>query len=732
MLAAGGYAAAAAAGLGPGTAAAVGATTEVVGTAASIAAAREYGPSVMNAAHNAFGGNHVGVTHLSDAAEMNVAHHPGRHTMPNDTDYSVSAFGDGIAQNQEHAARIAAHKRKDAEEGGVQQFSEDHFTKRYKRSEEEVHGDPDQEPEDPMIQAMVVGPQLNTYLNSQGSDRNSCWVEAESVVLSTNQGKVAIRLPLSMGGLRYNQPFATFAGMYYAFRPRVFEFSFSPIKYDATYQTGAAPKVANETVLDVVNGAIQGTQQVPTTQTQQLNDNDWITQDYAGAIPRVGPVAVAIVPRVALDTELETAMSDANMSVADVRDTTYSKVWDCVAGELPTMRCKYTVPITDADDAEFVDPFPLSKYRTELGASATDEQAQAHDKTWKLYGKLYACCDKIQKNTECYLVKTRVLVEFRGLRDTYVDPPTPVADIGGVIRQGDRRLVEDHRNPSNSAKEGYANNTNVVTSNTSTDMTQVNTNASQISTHNQRITALETLATNLKTHAGTASYDMHIADSAHTLHGRIMTNTDTLGTGVDLLYPSTTSGGITIQPNVPTVSEQVVTNANNIASNYQAILANEQQFSLPNSILNTSLSQKASDIATLQGGVSALNTGPTWTSATISSPYSGYIKFLKEGNGRVTCRARLVVGTWDVQDKRVKTICTIPSGYRPANYWNFVAALDKERQNVNAAGDLITGGWNYSVHTNGNLQLVEETGPWSHATGAFHFAVYIEQSWWTH
>ena len=681
MFAIGGAAAATAAGATPGIAAAAGGAAEVLGTAGSIAAAREYGPSVMNAAHNAFGGNNVGVHHLSDAAEMNVAHQPGRHTMPNDVDYTQSP---GVPQNQEHAARIAAHKRKDRWDPTAEDANWTWAAKKQKAEDEEL--DPEDEPGDPMVQAMIVGPTLNPYLNSQGCDRNHCWVEAESVVMSLGTGKVAVRLPLSLGGLRYNQPFATYAGMYYAFRPRVFEFRFSPIKYDANYQVGGAPKTGNETVLEVVNGAISGTQQVPATQTQSLNDADWVAQDNGAALPRVGPVAVAIVPRVALDADLEDAMSDANMSVADIRETTYSKSWDCVGGELPTFMVKYTVPMMDEDDSEFVDPFPLASYKTELGDNATQAEIDAHDRRWKLYGKLYACCDQIQKNVECYYVKTRVLVEFRGLRDTYLDPATPGPDIGGVIRQGDRRLVEDHRAPSNGQVEGYANNSNVVTTTTTTDMTQVTTNASNISTnsstittHNQRITALEALAQNLKTHAGTVSYDMHIADANHTLHGRIASNDNNIATlqaavntnqtdisavtsaeqatsqnltnlqtdvttldnkvgpGVDALYPTVNN----IVLPVPSVSQQVVLNAqllsstaatvnghastisghtSTIGGHTTAISSLQDELAQPGSSLNATLSSLNSSIATLQGQVSALNT-PTWLTVAPTLPF---------------------------------------------------------------------------------------------------------------
>lgn len=579
------------------TSTAVGVGTEIAAIGATGYAIGQYGPGVMNAAHHgtetAPSLHSTGIHHMSDAAEMSVQHQHGKQVLPDDMDYSQRPISAG---NHEHQSRVDSHKREfnpgydptpvvvRAERPPKSSPGTDR--KRARRRRDRPPGEPD----DPMIQAMMVGPQINDYLNSQGSDRNCLWVESESVVVSLPSGKVAVRLPMSIGGLRYNQPFATYIGMYYTYRARVFEYTFSPIKYDATYQVGSSKTQSDPTITEIAAGAVAETA-VLQEHTQALDDGEWLEEDFTAGIPRVGPVTVAIVPEASWRASDKTKMSDANMTTARVLDTSYARQYDCVGGELPSFKVKYTVPVTDDDYSNFIDPFPLAKYRTELAHQGihSAESVAAHDKVWKRYGMMFACCDKIQRNVECYYVKTRALVEFRGLRDIYLDPPIPNVDSGGIRRNGDRRLVEDHYNPSNNQLEGYANNSNVISNNTTTNMQQVATNASNITTHNQRITALETLATNLKTHAGTVSYNMHLADAAHTLHGRIMTNEDTLGTGVGALYPPTTSGGVTIQPNVPTVSAQVVSNKQLIESNYQQFLNVEYNFSQPTSALNVAM-----------------------------------------------------------------------------------------------------------------------------------------------
>jgi hypothetical protein len=248
--------------------------------------------------------------------------------------------------------------------------------------------------------------------------------------------------------------------------------------------------------------------------------------------------------------------------------------------------------------------------------------------------------------------------------------------------------VEDHYNPSNNQLEGYANNSNVVSNNTTTNMAQVATNASTISTHQQRISALETLATNLKTHAGTVSYQMHLSNTAHTLHGRIMTNEDTLGTGVASLYPPTTSGGITIQPNVPTVSQQVISNKQLIDSNYNAFLNVEYNFSHPTSALNVAMIRVNNMVPSAweyltAHGVYAANIlshssfGLSHSFAPASMRYQIYDPTPTPNLS--TCLKRIYLrgavrtaNSGNVADQT--TLCTLDAGFRPGRTIHFVTA----------------------------------------------------------
>jgi hypothetical protein len=58
----------------------------------------------------------------------------------------------------------------------------------------------------------------------------------------------------------------------------------------------------------------------------------------------------------------------------------------------------------------------------------------------------------------------------------------------------------------------------------------ISSNSTNISVNTQRVAALELLAGQLKSHAGTLSFDQHINDPTHTLHGRIMTTETDLQT----------------------------------------------------------------------------------------------------------------------------------------------------------------------------------------------------------
>jgi hypothetical protein len=218
----------------------------------------------------------------------------------------------------------------------------------------------------------------------------------------------------------------------------------------------------------------------------------------------VGPVAVAIVPRSAGAVSLNPNLGQEGLTVAKLMKTGYARLTPPVGGELPAMRCKYTLPVTDDDYNQFVDPFPVAKYRKE---NPNSEEEQLHDETWRQYGMLLACSDKIFPNIECYVIKTRILVEFRGVRDVYID-----AQYVSDTDQEPRRLSEDFRNPSTALREGYNNNDVILTnSDGTTDMTAVTNLSASVATHNVRISALEKLSAQLKVHQGVAAVTTHIA-----------------------------------------------------------------------------------------------------------------------------------------------------------------------------------------------------------------------------
>ena len=264
------------------------------------------------------------------------------------------------------------------------------------------------------------------------------------------------------------------------------------------------------------------------------------TDVIAAGVPRTSPVAVAVIPASAVspNADVHSKLGRDTCTYVAVMATSYAQSADCINGELPSMACKYTVALDSYH--EFVDPFPLSKYRTEYSKADYDAglvsaaNIAAHDSVWRNYGHLVVCADQIQRNTECYVLKTRILVELQGTRDTYLDPPTPIPNSFGVVHAGNRRLEEWPANPSHetSAIEGQINNGDIVQNSPGdSSMNQlISSNSTNISVNTQRVAALELLAGQLKTHAGTLSFDQHISDPTHTLHGRIMTNETELET----------------------------------------------------------------------------------------------------------------------------------------------------------------------------------------------------------
>ena len=327
--------------------------------------------------------------------------------LPNNVDYSQSP---GFPLNQEHAQRIENHKRKEREEAKK--------GPRAKRGRLFDSGDEDEadgggdEPQDPMIQAMMIGPNLNSYLTSHGCERNWAWVECETIVSSSNdRSHLFHQLPLSLGSVRYNHPFNIYTGMYYGFRPRLFEFRMCPIQQSATYVVGASDTTHNETVLEVEGGVITGTHSDLVTTTQELNESEFLLDSVRGGVPQAGPIAVAIVPESAIRAS---STLDSDSCLQDVIQTGYSRVTDPINGNFPAMHCKYTVPVgTDEDMSQFIDPFPSEKYRRECNASSTPEEIAARDVTWRQYGRLYMCADTCQRGVDVYMIKTRILVEFR-------------------------------------------------------------------------------------------------------------------------------------------------------------------------------------------------------------------------------------------------------------------------------------------------------------------------------
>jgi hypothetical protein len=305
----------------------------------------------------------------------------------------------------------------------------------------------------------------------------------------------------------------------------------------------AQTEVTSETEKAGSNGAEIDT----STSLHVLNDDEWLAQSQAAGIPRTSPVAVAVIPTSAVspNADVHTKLGRDTCTYSAVMQTTYAQSADCLNGELPSMMCKYTVPINS--DSNLIDPFPLSKYRTEYtradfdAGNVSEVTKQTHDAVWKSYGNMVVCADQIQRNTECYVLKTRILIEFRGTRDIYLDPPTPIANAAGVTHSGNRRLDEWSASPSidTSAMEGQLNNSNIVENAPGdSSMNQlISSNTGLISVNTQRVAALELLAGKLKTHAGTLSFDQHVLDPTHTLHGRIMTNETDVQTIQDLLSP---------------------------------------------------------------------------------------------------------------------------------------------------------------------------------------------------
>ena len=455
---------------------------------------------------------HIG--HVSDAPELGhkVVGPDHQHVLPNNVDYSQSPE---FPLNQEHAQRIENHKRKERE---------DKKTPVAKRgrlfgSDNGDDGGGD-EPEDPLIQAMMIGPNLNSYLNSHGCERNWAWVECETIVRSSAlKGQLFHKLPLSLGSVRYNHPFNIYAGMYYGFRARLFEFRFCPIQRETTYVVGASQTVHNETVLEVAEGAITGTQTQPVTTSQELDELAFELDVENGGVPQAGPVAVAIIPggiNLKVDGPLGPLYHE-DRCVQDLIRTGYCKVTDPINGKFPAMHCKYTVPVDQDDDiSQFIDPFPREKYREEVipGTTNIAEKEARHDATWRQYGCLYMCADTCQRDVDVYMVKTRILVEFRGVRDVYLDP-----EYASSTDREPRRLVTDFRSPSTAAIEG-SQTLSVVESNPSsdptTDMSAVVTNATNITLHDQRIQALELLGGKLKSHQGETAFTTHNAGSGLT------------------------------------------------------------------------------------------------------------------------------------------------------------------------------------------------------------------------
>ena len=444
---------------------------------------------------------HIG--HVSDAPELGhkVVDSDHQHVLPNNVDYSQAP---DFPLNQEHAQRIENHKRKERE---------DKKTPGAKRGRLVGSDDGDDgggdEPEDPLIQAMMIGPNLNSYLNSHGCERNFCWMECETVVSSAkDRSHLFHQLPLSLGSVRYNHPFNIYASMYYGYRPRLFEFRMCPIQQNTTYLVGASDTTHNETVLEVEGGVITGTHSDLVTTTQELNEDAFVLDSVQGGVPQAGPIAVAIVPQ---SVVLATRGLSSDSVVQDVVKTGYSRVTDPINGNFPAMHCKFTVPVgSDEDTSQFIDPFPSEKYRRECNPyTSTPEEMAAHDVTWPEYGRLYMCADVCQRDVDLYVVKTRILVEFRGVRDVYLDP-----EYASSTDREPRRLVTDFRSPSTADIEGSQKlsvlETNPI-ADTSTDMTAVVTNATNITLHDQRIQALETLSANLKSHQGETAFTTHNA-----------------------------------------------------------------------------------------------------------------------------------------------------------------------------------------------------------------------------
>ena len=554
----------------------------------------------------------INVHQLSNAPEMGHTMSVHHHTLPSGVDYSDSP---GVPLNQEHAQRIENAKEHAGHSGfGVKQELQ------YAIKEEEQDPDGgDAEPADPMVQAMAIGPNLNHFLNEQSAERNHCWIEAETIVMSNDDGKVYQQLPLSIGGLRYNQPFTTIMTMYNGYRVRLFEFRFSPIVYKTNYVVGGV-KTTGKIPVAKVTGAEGVTQtQVDEESGVELSfDTDTATQIAtdapAGNLPRCGPVAVAIIPKEAMGTH---EITQSNCTVAWLRETGYAKTADPVGGELPAMHCKYTVPVMNDDCNGFIDPYPESKYKTELGEGATDAQRAAHDTTWPVYGEMYLCCDKILNNVEAYLIKTRILVEFMGVRSVYENP------IFAPLNPGQRRLESNHRAPSSNTRVGtgvnyVVNNTNSNNSNSNmasiqANQTNIATNTTNISTNSTNIAANTTNIAANTTNIAANTTKANDLEAAY-----ITTQQATVANAANVTSLTAQVNGLSI----PTSSDYVAKN-----STGQAILPNQTVIPATGQIIKYVVDGTGNTVAEdyLQGhtnSLAALSAHITSNDADIASLYA--------------------------------------------------------------------------------------------------------------
>ncbi len=495
------------------------------------------------------GMDHTPTVPLTDAAEMSDVHSstsaPLNYTR---TEHGIVALED--------YANIQV-KRERVEGDGVDDNTRAEERNRKVRKTHGDRKDDEDEPEDPLLAHMETGGSFSSTLNEESMGSNYCVMTITGMINSyettadglpktqdptdkQNHGYFA--MPLSMSKFRYKQPFRSFMSLHNLYRIRGMQVTGHPITLRTNYQVGS--QQSNQVEQLAANAQAAAAQQF--VHSTDLDVADLSTKVADGRVPRTGPVATLFVKRKEQDPY--------NLDLT--WDSTYEEAVHkegCVVhrsnnDSLPSFDVEY-IPALGEDAAGFRAPHGLTRYNSIDNAVA--------DEAWPSLGTFYAITSETMAGIPLYELTVKVLVEFASpVRIPYAlgyDPGLAQAPGGSSDR---RRLVsiDSIADRHSINKQPWQSQAKFQTSNNYGASgvaagaqqgggmnTQVSTNATNISTNVSRLNALETLANNLRTHAGTYSYNVHLTTPTHTLHGRILTNETDITTLTSTVADHTTA-----------------------------------------------------------------------------------------------------------------------------------------------------------------------------------------------